>query len=258
MKLSHQQITTIINTILLVIWTGILVYFFFVWDKMMTNTSKYIESWYEIYNTKVKQWKNLQDLYQSILLSDNVLTTQFNHVLEANIWHTWSLLTKTTNQVSLTWSWIWTWNTITINTIWLQTKLRSINISDIKTEDELYSFIEEELKKWVVLFPWVKPDSKDNWVISIYWHSSQLDGHIDYSYFLKLSYVQNNDIIDLQYNGVDHQYQVISSTEQNINDVDSLKKEYREKNDWQYIFLITCWPINTTHKRWLVIAKLIH
>jgi len=128
------------------------------------------------------------------------------------------------------------------------------NISDVQEikDEDIYSTIDTLLEKGPVRFPWI--DIIDNWVTTIYWHSSQTKNIKNYSFFRTLPFIIKDQLFYLSSNKRTYTYKVLESKEVNISDVMIIKEQYKsEFPDKKFIFLITCYPINTSEKRWIVI-----
>lgn len=132
-------------------------------------------------------------------------------------------------------------------TIW------NVNLQQIKDED-IYSSVDTLLESGPVRFPWI--DIVDKWVTTIYSHSSQTRSIKNYSFFKTLPFVWVDQDIFITSKYKRYKYTVVESLEMETKDVDVLKKKYESVfPEKKYIFLVTCYPINTSKKRWVVIAE---
>lgn len=113
----------------------------------------------------------------------------------------------------------------------------------------------EELKKWIVRYPWTaKPWQK--WNAFIFWHSSNYPW-ISSKYndvFALLDKLQNGDEIIAYYDGKKYIYKVSDRAIVKPWDVKVLQSRDQNKKE---IALMTCWPIGTTLERIIIFGELV-
>ena len=89
----------------------------------------------------------------------------------------------------------------------------------------------------------------------IFGHSGRLTLRPSYfdTVFASLDELQESDEIILEVEGKQHRFRVFVSSSRNAQDVSVL-----EQTDERIVTLMTCWPLNSTAKRWIVQARLIN
>lgn len=139
---------------------------------------------------------------------------------------------------------------LSVNSYSLQWK----NIS----KEMFFDNLNEQLTKGIIRYP--NKDIIQNWITLLYWHSSQpLWTKKDYSFFKKIPLLNLNNEIIIKSEKKDYIYKVIDSKQIEISELSSIQEHYDliwEKLWTKYIMLITCYPINTIDKRWIVIWEL--
>lgn len=149
---------------------------------------------------------------------------------------------------------------ITLNIPQIKLKIDTLPVIvwDIKkdkvTDDDIYNLIDTLLENGPVRFPWT--DIIDNWVTTIYSHSSQTKNIKNYSYFRWLPFIVKNQEFTLTSEFKKYTYIVQESLEIDTSSIKLLKTKYESLYpNKKFIFLITCYPINTSIKRWVVVAE---
>ena len=137
--------------------------------------------------------------------------------------------------------------------------INSYSLQGQKINKEMFfDNLNKQLTKWVIRYP--NKDIIQNWITLLYWHSSQpLWTKKDYSFFKKIPLLNINNEITLKSEKKDYIYKVIDSKQIEIAELSLVQEHYDllwEKLWTKYIMLITCYPINTTNKRWIVIWEL--
>jgi len=137
---------------------------------------------------------------------------------------------------------------------------KNIPLVDVKNKTvsgakELENIFMEELKKWVVRYPWsAKPGELGN--SFIFWHSSNLPW-IKWDYnevFVLLDKLEVWDEIIIFYNQIKYIYKINNKQVISPGQVWILKKE----SNIQKLSLMTCWPIWTTLNRLIVSWEIVN
>ncbi len=120
--------------------------------------------------------------------------------------------------------------------------------------DEMHSVFMEELKKWVVRYPWTaRPGEEGN--VFIFGHSSNYPW-IPSEYnevFALLDELQNGDEIIVFYHQKKYTYVVNDRATVKPGDTSVLEKRDPKK---KWLSLMTCWPIGTTLERLIIFADI--
>lgn len=151
------------------------------------------------------------------------------------------------------------WQTLQlkIENIDLNVNLFSLQNQDISDEN-IIKEVENKLIKWAVRYP--NKDILEEWITLIYWHSSQsIWSKINYSFFRKIPLLLNWQDILISSEEKDYNYKIIESKEINVSEISNYQKKYDEIwiKEWKkYIMLITCYPLDLTEKRWIVIWEM--
>jgi len=136
---------------------------------------------------------------------------------------------------------------------------KNVPLLDVKNQkvgsnSELENIFMDELKDWVVRYPWTaKPWEK--WNSFIFWHSSNFPW-VTWDYnevFALIDHITYDDKIIVYYWQKKYTYVVKEKKIISPNDVSLLK---RDKNKAE-ISLMACWPIWTTLNRIIVIWELV-
>jgi len=145
-------------------------------------------------------------------------------------------------------------NRVVIPKIGKNIPLLDINKKTVKDAKELEWIFMDELKDWIIRYPWsAKPGEK--WNSFIFWHSSNLPW-IKWDYndvFALLDKVVYNDEVIVYYWQKQYKYKIREKKVISPGEVSVLKRS----NDKSEITLMTCWPVWTTLNRLIVVWELI-
>lgn len=126
-----------------------------------------------------------------------------------------------------------------------------------KLEGNNLKEIEEKLLNNVIRYS--RKDINHDGITVIYWHSSQpLLSKKDYSFFRNLPIATIGQEAYLKNEDETFTYKLIESKEIETETLTKVIDEYDQKGEIdkeRYILLVTCYPINTTKKRWITILK---
>lgn len=149
--------------------------------------------------------------------------------------------------------------TLQIPDLELDVETLPVTLWDIKdttqiTDQNIYDTIDTLLEQGPVRFPGT--DIIDNWITTIYGHSSQTKNIKNYSYFRHLPYTSIDQQIILKSERKQYKYKIVESKQIEIVDVNILKQTYLEQYpDKKFLFLVTCFPLNSSDQRWVVVAE---
>lgn len=113
----------------------------------------------------------------------------------------------------------------------------------------------EELKKWVVRYPWTaRPGEVGN--VFVFGHSSNYPWvKSEYNeVFALLDQLQDGDEITIYYYQKKYTYKVVDRSIVKPGDVSALNERDPNKKE---LSLMTCWPIGTTLERLIIFAELV-
>lgn len=137
-----------------------------------------------------------------------------------------------------------------------------VDWNNAETGDFLLPKIDQKLKEGVVRYPY--NNIIDKWMSYIFGHSSQIlsPRYKDYAYFKQLPILSLKDNFEFKAywdnESYTYKYEVIESREIETSELLSFTKEIEQKYPWKkLVSLITCYPLNTTEKRWIVIWEQI-
>jgi len=143
---------------------------------------------------------------------------------------------------------------LNIPAIWLKVNTFSLQWKTLDKE-KFFEDLDEKLKYGIVRYP--NKDIIENGITLLYWHSSQnLWSKRNYSFFRKLPLLEINNKLTISSKEKDYNYNIINSKQIEIDEIPQIQEKYDllwEENWKKYIMLITCYPINATDKRWVVI-----
>lgn len=120
--------------------------------------------------------------------------------------------------------------------------------------ETMHEVFMEELKKWVVRYPWTAEPGQE-WNVFIFWHSSNYPWvKSQYnSVFALLDKLEIGDEIIIYYFQKKYVYTVKEQTIVKPGDVKTLESRDHSKKE---LSLMTCWPVGTTLERIIVFAEL--
>jgi len=143
----------------------------------------------------------------------------------------------------------------------IELKIPKINL-DITTsyltwtidEKDFLNIVDEKLKEGPIRYS--SNDIVNTWITYIFWHSSQVLARSikNYSFFRKLPILNLWETFSFYYKKKEFKYKIINSSEYESKDITLLWEKYGKiYKDKKIVFLITCYPINTVKRRWVVI-----
>lgn len=115
---------------------------------------------------------------------------------------------------------------------------------------------DEELYKWVVKYPFT-PDPNHKWAVLIFGHTSYYwwKKNPYWEVFAKIPLLKTWSKIKMVWWGSAYDYEVIDKLIKTPNQVAA---EYEKYKDDKYLILMWCYPIGTSSKRMMIIAKQIN
>ncbi len=146
-------------------------------------------------------------------------------------------------------------NRIVIPKLWKNIPLVDVTHDPKAKYSEMQDVFMEELKKWIVRYPWTaRPGEVGN--AFIFGHSSNYPWILsDYNdVFALLNTLTLGDEIIVYYEQKKYIYKMTDKAIINPGDTDVLSNRDPKKKE---ISLMTCWPIGTTLERYIVFGELV-
>lgn len=143
------------------------------------------------------------------------------------------------------------WKSVLLSIPKINLEIDTLSLYDKEdvNEENLYEKIDTYLEEGPIRYP--NRDILENWVTIIYSHSAQNKWYKNYSYFRKLPLLTEDDLFSFKTNLYEYDYKVIKSLELETSEVIKLSQKYEKLfPDKKMVFLVTCYPLNTSDKRW--------
>ncbi len=135
--------------------------------------------------------------------------------------------------------------------IWLDVHI--VNLTNIPIKKIEKADYDSYLYSWVVKYPYT-PDPDKKWNVFIFWHSSYYWWkHNPYwTVFSKLPALRHWDVVALYWWSHIYKYKIIKKLVLWPREVQYTYKKY---SNWQYLSLMTCYPVWTDRQRMVIVAQ---